>query len=182
MSTLIQMFISFLQIGFTSFNGLSMISIINREMTIHGWMTTAEVADIVAIAEMTPGPLGINCATFCGLRTAGLPGAFAAMLGVLAPTLTVTVLIGIFFQKFKKTAIMQKILLGIRPACIGLSMSAVLSLSLSNYFPEGKFSLISTIIGIAFLPVLYKNKLSIPLVVLICGVLGLVIGMFVPIV
>ncbi len=65
--------------------GISMVPLINNEMISHGWMTAEEVTDILAIAEMTPGPNGYNCATFAGLRTAGIPGALAANLGVLLP-------------------------------------------------------------------------------------------------
>ena len=60
MMTIMQLFWSFCQIGFTSFGGLSMIPLISSEMVGHGWMTSTEVSDIVAIAEMTPGPLGLN--------------------------------------------------------------------------------------------------------------------------
>ena len=63
---LLELFWSFCKIGFTSFGGLSMVPLINSEMLSHGWMTLSEVSDIVAIAEMTPGPLGLNCATFAG--------------------------------------------------------------------------------------------------------------------
>lgn len=59
-----------------------MVPLISSEMLSHHWMTEAEVLDIVAIAEMTPGPLGINCATFAGMRSAGIPGALIANLGV----------------------------------------------------------------------------------------------------
>ena len=72
---LLELFWSFCKIGFTSFGGLSMVPLINSEMLSHGWMTLSEVSDIVAIAEMTPGPLGLNCATFAGTRVAGLAGA-----------------------------------------------------------------------------------------------------------
>ena len=95
MMVLLELFISFLKIGFTSFGGLSMIPLITSEMTSHGWMTAAEVSDIVAIAEMTPGPLGLNCATFAGIHAAGIPGAIVANLGVLSPTFTVAALAGI---------------------------------------------------------------------------------------
>ena len=67
---LLSLFWSFVKIGFTSFGGLSMIPLITSEMLSHGWMTAAEVTDIIAIAEMTPGPLGINCATFAGIHAA----------------------------------------------------------------------------------------------------------------
>ena len=66
----LQLFWSFVKIGFTSFGGLSMVPLIRDEMLSHGWMTIDEVTDIVAIAEMTPGPLGYNSATFAGIRTA----------------------------------------------------------------------------------------------------------------
>ena len=62
MMVLLELFVSFLKIGFTSFGGLSMIPLITSEMTAHGWMTASEVSDIVASAEMTPGPLGLNAA------------------------------------------------------------------------------------------------------------------------
>lgn len=94
----LELFLSFLMIGFTSFGGMSMVPLINDQMLSHGWMTSAEVADIVAIAEMTPGPLGINCATFAGARTAGVPGAVVASFGVLVPSLTLAVLAAMFLK------------------------------------------------------------------------------------
>ena len=95
----LELFLSFLMIGFTSFGGMSMIPLINDQMLSHGWMTAAEVADIVAIAEMTPGPLGLNCATFAGARTAGMAGALAASAGVLFPSVTLTLLAAVFLEK-----------------------------------------------------------------------------------
>ena len=71
---LLELFWSFCKIGFTSFGGLSMVPLINSEMLSHGWMTLSEVSDIVAIAEMTPGPIAVNEATFVGTKLAGLPG------------------------------------------------------------------------------------------------------------
>ena len=88
MMLLLELFWSFVKIGFTSFGGLSMIPLISSEMISHGWMTAEEVSDIVAIAEMTPGPLGLNCATFAGIRAAGILGAFVANMGALSPTYT----------------------------------------------------------------------------------------------
>ena len=81
----LELFLSFLKVGFTSFGGLSMVPLISSEMVSHGWMTAQEVTDLLAIAEMTPGPFGLNCATFAGMNAAGVPGAVIANLGVLAP-------------------------------------------------------------------------------------------------
>ena len=117
---LLQLLWSFTKIGFTSFGGLSMIPLISSEMQVHQWMTAEEVSDIVAIAEMTPGPLGLNCATFAGMRTAGLPGAIAANLGVLMPTLTVCALAALFFQRFRNSPVMRRVMVGVRPACVGI--------------------------------------------------------------
>ena len=88
-----ELFFSFLKVGFSSFGGLYKVPVINAEMLSHGWMTQEQVIDIIAIAEMTPGPLGMNCATFAGMRVAGIAGALMANLGVLAPTLTLTLMV-----------------------------------------------------------------------------------------
>lgn len=86
-----------------------MIPLISSEMLSHNWMTAGEVSDIVAIAEMTPGPLGLNCATFAGMRTAGFFGALAANLGVLMPSFTLCLIAAVFFAKFKEARLIQNV-------------------------------------------------------------------------
>ena len=105
MKTLFDLFLSFLKIGFFSFGGTTMIPVINDEVLVHGWMTADEVMDIVAVAEMTPGSLGINCATFVGLRTAGILGALSASLAVMMPSLTLCMLAAHFIMKLKDTGL-----------------------------------------------------------------------------
>ena len=90
LETLVQLFLSFARIGFTSFGGTSMIPLIMDEMSSHGWMTADELTNLIAIAEMTPGSLGVNCATFAGTQTAGAIGGLVAVLGVLSPAFTLT--------------------------------------------------------------------------------------------
>ena len=103
---LLELYWSFLLIGFSSFGGLSMIPQISDQVLSHGWMTAEQVTDIVAIAEMTPGPLGLNCASFAGMQAAGIPGAIAANLGVLTPTLTLCALAAVFFNRFRDGKLM----------------------------------------------------------------------------
>ncbi len=172
---LIDLFISFLKIGFTSFGGLSMIPLITSEMTEHSWMTASEVSDIVAIAEMTPGPLGLNCATFAGMRTAGIAGAVAANLGVLAPTLTVCLAAAIFFERFRKSRFMAKVMTGVRPACVGMIFGVILSLCTTNYLSSlGGVSIGALVVGAVALALLLKFKVSIPKVICLSGVLGVI--------
>ena len=82
--------------------------------------TLSEVTDIIAIAEMTPGPLGVNAATFAGMRSAGVLGALAANLGAMTPSLTVCLLASVFLARVKGNPILDRLMFGIRPVCIGM--------------------------------------------------------------
>lgn len=174
----LELFLSFLMIGFTSFGGMSMIPLINDQMLTHGWMTSQEVADIVAIAEMTPGPLGLNCATFAGTRTAGIPGALAASLGVITPSLTVTMLVAMFLAKFKESRLMDEALFGIRPVCIGMIFAVMIQQSMVNYAGTllGFVSWPAVVIGLVSLLVLFRFKWSVPKTILLAAGLGLILG------
>lgn len=173
----LELFVSFLLIGFTSFGGTSMIPLINSEMVSHGWMTVTEVSDIVAIAEMTPGPMGINCATFAGTRVAGIAGAICASLGVLMPTLTLCMLAAIFLKKFKESRLLQSILYGIRPVCIGMLAAVIIDLSITNY--AGSLFGVSwqaIVIGIVSFVMLYFAKWNVPKTIALAAALGLLLS------
>ena len=172
--TLLKLFWSFLKIGFTSFGGLSMIPLISHEVVSNGWMNLSEVSAIVAIAEMTPGPLGLNCATFAGIHAAGIPGAIVANLGVLSPTFTVAALAAVFFQKFQKSHRMDQILTGVRPVCIGLLIGVIASFCQTNYVIDSAVSIPAILIGLIDLLLLFKWQVSIPKVILLSAVLGLI--------
>lgn len=179
---LLKLYWSFLLIGFSSFGGLSMIPQISNEVVSNGWMTVSQVTDIVAIAEMTPGPLGLNCATFAGMQAAGIPGAIAANLGTLTPTFTLCAAAAAFFYHFKESRFMRNMLLGVRPACLGMVLGVLVSLTLSNYVGETSLNYPAIVIGAIDLVLLLKYKISIPKIILISAGMGLVIygvlGMF----
>ena len=171
---LLDLFWSFCKIGFTSFGGLSMVPLINGEMLSHGWMTLAEVSDIVAIAEMTPGPLGLNCAIFAGTRVAGLLGAVCASIGVLSPSFILGSVVAVMFSKFKDSTAMQKDLFGIRPGCLGMIVGVCIALLPTNYTTlAGTYSPAAMAIGAASLLALWKWKAPIPLVIAGAAALGL---------
>lgn len=176
----LELFWSFLKIGFTSFGGLSMVPLISSEMLTHGWMTAEEVSDIVAIAEMTPGPLGMNCATFAGIRAAGFLGAVVANVGVMMPTLTLCLVAAALFHKFKNARLMQNIMVGVRPACLAMVAGVCLTLSLTNYAGAGGVELTSVAIGLLDLVLLLKFRVSIPKVIVLSAALGLVFFGIVP--
>ena len=151
-----------------------MIPLISHEVVSNGWMNLSEVSDIVAIAEMTPGPLGLNCATFAGIHAAGIPGAIVANLGVLSPTFTVAALAAVFFQKFQKSHRMDQILTGVRPVCIGLLIGGIASFCQTNYVIDSAVSIPAILIGLIDLLLLFKWQVSIPKVILLSAVLGLI--------
>ena len=172
---LLELFWSFVKIGFTSFGGLSMIPLISGEMISHGWMTASEVSDIVAIAEMTPGPLGLNCATFAGMRAAGIIGAFVANMGALSPTFTLCAVAAIFFDHFRENKRLGQIMTGVRPACVGMVAGVVVDLVLVNYADaDGGVNLQSVVLGIVDLVLLMKFKFSIPKVLMLSAVAGVI--------
>lgn len=177
---LLKLFWSFVKIGFTSFGGLSMIPLISSEMTSHGWMNAHEVSDIVAIAEMTPGPLGLNCATFAGMRAAGLLGAFVANMGALAPTFTLCAVAAIFFDHFRDNKYLGQIMTGVRPACVGLVAGVVVDLARANYYNVfGQVQTPSVVLGLVDLVLLLGFKVSIPKVLIFSAIVGIIMyGVF----
>ena len=151
-----------------------MIPLIKSEMLTHGWMTAGELTDIIAIAEMTPGPLGINCATFAGLRTAGFLGAVAANLGMIAPSLTLALAAIMFFEKARNNRWVDRALTGIRPSCVGMILGLVVSLFLSTYIQPQGIDIRSILIGLLAFYLLRKRDMSIPKVIGISAALGLI--------
>lgn len=176
---LLKLYWSFLMIGFSSFGGLSMIPLISEQVVRNGWMTVSQVTDIVAIAEMTPGPLGLNCATFAGTQAAGILGAVIANLGILTPSLTLGAVMAVFFHKCKDSTILGRLLAGIRPVCLGMVIGVLLSIGKSTFFPETGTALGSIAIGAIDWLLLQKFKISIPMIILISSVAGLLLyGVF----
>ena len=173
MSVLFQLFWSFCKIGFTSFGGMSMVPLINDEMVSHGWMNVSEVSDIIAIAEMTPGPLGLNCATFAGMRVAGILGAVLSVLGVLAPTFTLCALAAVFFEKFKNSRALKNIMVGVRPAALGIIVEVMIDLSRTNYLVDGVFAWRTAVIALIAFYLLARRKWSVPKVIVLSALLEL---------
>lgn len=133
-----QLFVSYLKIGFFGFGGgYAMLSLIQNEVVVqHEWMTVAEFADIVAVSQITPGPIAINSATYVGYTVGmqaggewfGFLGAALATFAVCLPSLTLMLLITHFFFRLKGNRILEGAMLGMRPVVIGMIAAAALLL------------------------------------------------------
>lgn len=174
----LKLFFAFMKIGFCSFGGMTMIPVINDEVLRYGWMTASEVMDIVAVAEMTPGSLGINCATFVGLRTAGFWGAISASFGVMVPSLTLCMLAAHFILRLKGNKVLESAMRGVRPASLGMLVAAGVTLGISTFMPSGGMEISWNLVLIAVITgmLLFKTKLSIPRTILVAAVLGAFLG------
>ena len=135
----LELFITFFQIGLFGFGGgYGMLSLIQGEVVHnHEWLTTSEFTNIVAISQMTPGPIGINSATYCGytaVHNAGfgywmsILGSFTATLALILPSLILMILIAKMFMKYMDTPLVKSVFLGLRPAVVGLLAAATLLL------------------------------------------------------
>lgn len=172
----VRLFLVFAKISFCSFGGLSMLPLINAELMSRGWMTAAELADMIAIAEMTPGPMTINCATFVGMRTAGISGALCATLGVMMPSLTICMLAGKFLEQFRSSQRLKDALYGIRPASVGMIAAVSVTLAGSTFLSAGSPDIPGMLVAALALFLLLKFKLSVPKLVLLCAAAGLLLG------
>ena len=126
----LQLFLSFLQIGALSFGGgyAAMPLIQAQIVTEHQWLSMGEFTDLVTIAEMTPGPIAVNSATFVGYRVCGFTGALCATLGVVLPSFLVITAIAFVLREFQSMKVVQYAFFGIRAGVLALILKALWSM------------------------------------------------------
>lgn len=141
--TIINLFWSFFQIGMFSIGGgMAAIPLIqNQVVELNHWLTLTEFTDLITIAEMTPGPIAVNSATFVGIRIAGIPGALIATLGCILPSYVIVLSLAWVYFKCKELTIIQGVLSGLRPAVVALIASAALSIFILAVWGESGFSI-----------------------------------------
>ncbi len=133
---ILQLFWSFIQVGmFSVGGGYAAIPLIqNQIVDIHKLMTLQEFTDLITIAEMTPGPISINSATFVGTRLAGLPGAIICTIGCVLPSFFICLALAFFYYKYRQLDGVQKVLSAMRPAVVALIASAGISILVLGLF------------------------------------------------
>lgn len=184
-------FYTFFKIGLFGFGGgYAMLSLIQGEVvTRYNWLSSKEFTDIVAISQMTPGPIGINSATYVGytaVQNAGFDGILYGILGsctatfaVVLPSFILMLLISKFFLKYQKHPMVEAVFKGLRPAVVGLLASAALLLmNVENFgsFNTDKYTfIISVIIFIITFVGTYKYKLNPIAMIIVMGIAGFLI-------
>ena len=186
----ISLFYTFFMIGLFGFGGgYGMLSLIQHETVEHWhWMTSAEFTDIVAISQMTPGPIGINSATYCGYTAVfkcynshlmGILGSATATFALVLPSLILMILISKMFMKYMHHHSVESVFRGLRPAVVGLLAAATLLLMTPDNFstPSANpwqfciscFLFVAAFVGVKFVKV---NPIR---MILYCAVAGLVL-------
>lgn len=181
MILLFKLFISFIQVGlFSVGGGYAAIPLIqNQIVNVHGLMTMAGFTDLITIAEMTPGPISINSATFVGTQLAGPIGALICTVGCVIPAFIICLLLAHFYYKYRNFSGVQTVLAALRPAVVAMIASAGLSILVLGLFNSdlksivfGNFRIIEFVLFVVALFLLRKYKMNAITIIFGTGVLG----------
>jgi len=172
MPLLLELFLTFIMIATFSFGGgYGMLSFIQKELVFkHGWLTATEFTDMVAISQMTPGPIAVNSATYAGFKLAGLPGAIVSNIGLMIPAFVLVLIVGRILTKYHEHPITGGILAGLKPATVALLAASALSIGFQSIIDL--YGVITFLI--AFI-LMHKFKVNQILLIIIGGIIGILI-------
>ena len=158
----LRLFFEFFKTGLFAFGGgLATIPFMNEIAERTHWFTSAQLADMIAISESTPGPIGINMATYVGYTCGGVPGAIIAVLGIITPAIIVTMIIAGVLEKFRSNSVVEAVFTGLRPASVAMIAAAGLEVVRISLFDfegfrlTGSFLDLVSIKGLILAVVLY---------------------------
>ena len=169
---LLKLFISFLKIGAFSFGGgYAMLPLIKKEIIeVHGWLTITEFIDILAVVEMTPGPIAVNSATFLGYKVGGVLGSIVATTAVVLPSFIIILTIAHFLSKFRDSPYVDWAFRGIRPVILGLVTSASITVAVDAFA-----GIKSIIIGLVIFYLITFKKLHPIWGIILAGISGVIL-------
>ena len=132
----LELFLVYFQIGLFAFGGGYAAMPLIQNLVVEGkrWLTMAEYADLTTIAEMTPGPIAVNSATFVGQKMAGLPGAIICTIGCITPSLIIVLTLAYFYTKYRNLGVVKSVLGELRPAVVAMIAGAGLTILLLAFF------------------------------------------------
>ena len=169
-----QLLYTFFKIGLFSFGGgYAILSLIQKDVVENfGWITTSEFTEVVALSQVTPGPIAINSATYIGYKITGsVLGSFLTTLGVVLPSFIVLSIIVMFLHKFRNSPVVDRAFRALRPTVLGLILAAGLSLLKPENFIDWKSFII---FGLSIVLSLMYNIGVIPLIVG-SGIIGIIL-------
>ncbi|WP_206423632.1 chromate transporter [Gemmiger sp. An50] len=141
MILLLRLYWEFFKTGlFAVGGGLATLPFLSQMADKTGWFTQGQLMDMVAVSESTPGPIGINTATYVGFTTSGVPGALAATLGLVSPSILIILVIASFLKAFRSNRFVEGVFRCLRPASTGLIAASGLSVAAITFYtaaPEG---------------------------------------------
>lgn len=153
MMIFIRLFYEFFKAGlFAIGGGMATLPFLYNISDKTGWFTYGQLADMVAISESTPGPIGVNMATYVGFTTAGIPGAVVATVGLITPSIIIILIIAGFLKSFKDSKYVQNAFYGLRPASTGLIAAACLSVFTLIMFNKEAYELSGDLMKLISLP------------------------------
>ena len=182
----LELFLAYLKIGLFSIGGGHASIPVVQSVIVDGkgWLTLDEFTAMITISEMTPGPFGINSATYVGIKTAGILGGIISTLAFLVPSFFICIGLYLMVKRFRKLRAVDGLMLGIKPAVSGLISSAGLSITLLAILGGSTFNMLKS--GISFDAIALgisvgafvttrKTKLNPIIVILLSGVVGLIL-------
>jgi len=168
MPALLSLFAAFFKIGVFGFGGgIAMLPLIFQTVQSFGLMSAEDFADLVAISQVTPGPIAINAATFVGFHYAGIPGSVAATLGVVVPSFAIILIAMRFLDTYKESRVVQGVFTGIRPATIGLIAAAVVFMAETVLITGGTVAAMPVVLFLIAFGLSIGTKIS-PVLLTVC--------------
>ncbi len=189
MSVYLILFLEFFKMGALTFGGgYAMIPFIEEAVLRHGWLTTRELVDFIAVSESTPGAFAVNVSTYVGSEVGGFFGAVCATVGLVLPPFVIILIIAKCYEKFKKSLVMHGVMLGLKSTVVGLIGATVLSVGRDLLFEDeisfealganiasANFWFIIIVFAVMLFLLLYK-KLNPILIILLSAGAGIVAG------
>lgn len=191
MNIFLDLFLTFFKIGaFTFGGGYAMLPLMQEEVLAHKWMPLEDVVNFIAVSESTPGPFAINMATYVGSEVGGafglsgsIFGSFCATFGVVLPSFIVILIVAKCFERFKNSKVVKGCMTGLKPAVVGLIGSAIISVLLTVFIPNGFSMAVFTdasfyvaLATFAICTVMAFKKVHPIIIIVLAAVLGIVAG------
>ena len=182
MVSLFSLFWAFFKVGALAFGGAyAAMPLIEQQIVNTGWMTFQEFSDLIAIDELTPGPIIINSATFIGMKLHGIPGAIVATTACILPACIVSIILVKLYEKYNKLPLISEMMNCLKSMSVAMIFSTALKIAMTAVFPQGLSTPLTidwfaiVLIGVSYF-LLKKYELNPIIIMLGCGTICLALS------